>query len=68
MKILIYILLLLAAVVLVYSIAATAKLFKSFGAEKADEQLKKYRNRMIAAYVTAVVLITAAAAVKIFLM
>lgn len=69
MKILIAILLIGAVALIVLSIVLTAKLFKCFGEERIDsEPVKKYRNKMILCYIGAVLLITAAAAVKLFLM
>lgn len=66
----VYILLILAAVCLVYSIYLTVSVFKCFGMENTgrDELKKKlvsYRNKVIASYAGTVVLITAAAVVKV---
>jgi hypothetical protein len=70
MLIFIYILIAAAVAFLIYSIVLTVNLFKCFGLDAADpeqnkKRLIKYRNRMILSYIAAVLLITAAAAVKI---
>jgi hypothetical protein len=71
MNIVVYLLLLFAAAVLAYSVAATVKMFKCFvsseskQAEESKQNLIKYRKKMIISYVIAVIFITAAAIIKL---
>lgn len=73
MEILVYILLALSAAALICSVLLTVNMFKCFTGsveqdpERTKEDLKKYRNRMILSYAAAVVLITAAAVVKMIM-
>lgn len=73
MEILVYILLALSAAALICSVLLTVNMFKCFTGsedhdrEKAKEDLKKYRNRMILSYAAAAVMITAAAVVKMIM-
>jgi hypothetical protein len=68
MKILTAILLIGAVAFIVMSIKLTADMFREFGSDKSAEErtaaVKRIRNKMIACYVGAVLLITAAAVVK----
>lgn len=67
----VYLLLVLSAAAIVFSIAGTVKLFKGFTAdnnESSEERiarLKRYRTRMIVSYVAAVLMITIAALIKL---
>jgi hypothetical protein len=70
MNLFIYLLIIAAAAFMIYSVVLTVNIYKCFGSDEisADERKKsliKYRNRMILSYAAAVLLITAAAAVKI---
>ncbi len=68
MKIVIIILLACAVALIVLSIILTAKLFRCFGEEQIDsEPVKRYRTRMIGCYIGAVLLITAAALIKLLM-
>lgn len=65
----VYILLILAAIGLIYSVYLTVAIFRCFSDTVDDKDPKamlvKYRNKMIVSYVLTVLLITAAAAVKL---
>lgn len=67
----VYLLLALAGAAIVFSIAGTVKLFKGFTADSTETnderiaRLKRYRTRMIVSYAAAVVMITAAALIKL---
>lgn len=65
----VYILLILAAIGLIYSVYLTVAIFRCFSDTAGDKDPKtmlvKYRNKMIVSYVLTVLLITAAAAVKL---
>lgn len=67
----VYLLLALSAAAIVFSIAGTVKLFKGFTAdntvssEERIARLKRYRRKMIVSYAAAMLMITAAALIKL---
>ncbi len=71
-KIIILVMLVGASAAIVYSIVTTVRLFQGFTADNSEtnderiSRLKKYRKKVIISYAAAVILITAAAMVKIF--